>query len=108
MMTTAPSPETSVLTRETGRERDRRLRELAIEVLRSSGYLALRGLRCQVRDGIIFITGVVPSFYLKQVAQTVLLLMLKDAEGLENLVEVRPSGATGGPSPWGSRTSVPV
>ena len=38
--------------------------------LSQSAYHALRELTCQDHEGIITITGTVPSYYLKQVAQT--------------------------------------
>ncbi len=38
-------------------------------VLRTSGYSALTYLRCEVNDGVLTLTGNVPSFYLKQLAQ---------------------------------------
>ncbi len=38
--------------------------------LRGSQYLALRHLTCEVHDGTVALYGRVPSYYLKQVAQT--------------------------------------
>lgn len=52
-------------------ERDALIRKRTIALLRLSGYPALEGLDCQVADGVIELTGIVPSFYLKQVAQAV-------------------------------------
>jgi hypothetical protein len=64
------------------------LRSAALELLRSSGYAALRGLRCEVTETFLTVTGVVPSYYLKQMAQA-LLQPLDGLRGVTNLVEVR-------------------
>jgi hypothetical protein len=53
-------------------------------------------LNCEVRDGRAVLSGVVPSFYLKQLAQA-LLLRLGELQGVSNLLEVR----SGGPAPEG-------
>jgi hypothetical protein len=37
--------------------------------LRASSYLALRLIRCRLKNGTVMLDGRVPSFYLKQVAQ---------------------------------------
>ena len=37
--------------------------------LRRSGYPFLRSVKCEVRDGIAVLSGTVPTFHLKQVAQ---------------------------------------
>ncbi len=71
--------------------RDDRLRTAALGLLRSSGYRPLRCLNCDVRDGRAVLSGVVPSFYLKQLAQA-LLLRLGELQGVKNLLEVLPGG----------------
>ena len=45
----------------------------ARQILGSSGYHALRLLRCEYHEGAVVIHGLVPSFYQKQLAQAVLL-----------------------------------
>lgn len=50
----------------------------AAAVLQESGYSALRSIDCSCEEGILVLSGKVPSFYLKQVAQT---LVSKLAEG---------------------------
>jgi osmotically-inducible protein OsmY len=55
--------------------------------LRSSGYRPLWDLRCQVSDGVVTLSGVVPSYHLKQLAQTVV-LRLHQVRGLRNRAEV--------------------
>jgi hypothetical protein len=65
-----------------------RLRELVIDVLRASDYRPLRQLKCEVIDGVAVLSGVVPTFYLKQMAQ-VLALRVRQLAGVRNLTEVR-------------------
>jgi len=43
-------------------------RRLAEARLEGSGYSALRRLRCECREGVLRLSGSVPSYYLKQVA----------------------------------------
>jgi hypothetical protein len=67
---------------------DDSLRTAAMSLLQSSGYAALRGLRCEVTDSVVIVQGVVPSYFLKQMAQTVI-RRLDGIETVRNLVEVR-------------------
>jgi hypothetical protein len=47
---------------------------LAVErQLRSSGYFPLLRVRCSIQDGVVVLHGSVPSYYMKQQAQTVVL-----------------------------------
>ena len=39
--------------------------------LRRSGYLALRGVTCDISGGALRLHGRLPTYYLKQVAQTI-------------------------------------
>lgn len=52
---------------------ERRIAEAAQNVLRSTGYYQLSLVRCiyQYRGGVLVLEGTVASFYMKQVAQTV-------------------------------------
>jgi hypothetical protein len=52
---------------------DDSLRSAALARLRSSGYAGLRRLRCEVTDAVVTVHGVLPSYYLKQMAQAVIL-----------------------------------
>jgi osmotically-inducible protein OsmY len=55
--------------------------------LERSGYLALRGVGCEVVGGRALLRGRVPSFYLKQMAQA----LVGEVEGVDdvfNLIEV--------------------
>jgi len=49
---------------------DRRLSEQIIHFLRATGYLPLGDLRVFATDGFVILQGRVPSYYLKQVAQS--------------------------------------
>ncbi len=67
--------------------RDEELGCAAQALLRSSPDGPVRTLRCEARQGVVTVSGVVPSFYLKRMAQ-VLLLRLHGLQGVRNLVEV--------------------
>ena len=56
-----------------------------------SPYLPLRLLRCDYHEGVLAIRGRVPTFYLKQLAQTVVSRM-RGVEQVSNRVEVIPPG----------------
>ena len=55
--------------------------------LKSTGYLPLRQLQIEIQDSRIALRGNVPSFYLKQLAQSVIRRFVTGYE-IENLVEV--------------------
>jgi hypothetical protein len=78
----------SQLAPEAPTEADECLAAAAVAQLRSSGHRPLSSLRCEVRHGVIFLSGVLPTYYLKQMAQS-LLLRLEQVRGVRNLVEVR-------------------
>ena len=63
-------------------ERSDLFRNAVIAALRSSGYRLLWNLECEVREDLVILTGALPSFYLKQVAQTI-------AMGIDQVREVR-------------------
>ncbi|MBL8830148.1 MAG: BON domain-containing protein [Planctomycetaceae bacterium] len=56
-----------------------------------SPYLPLRQLRCDYHEGVLSIRGRVPTFYLKQLAQTVV-SRVPGVEQVANRVEVIPPG----------------
>ncbi len=66
------------------------LRTTALKLLQSSGFAALRRLRCEVTEAVVIVHGIVPSYYLKQMAQTAI-LRLDGIRGVRNLVEVLQS-----------------
>ena len=55
--------------------------------LRRSGYPFLRGIKCEVRDGLVVLSGAVPTFHLKQVAQE-LAAHTKGVRQVENRLHV--------------------
>jgi osmotically-inducible protein OsmY len=69
----------------------REIAELVRVKLARSPYRWLRSLSCAVRDGVLTLGGQVPTYYLKQMAQTV----VRDVPGVDeinNEVEVVPPG----------------
>jgi hypothetical protein len=56
--------------------------KMARERLDQSGYHALRALNCSVHCGVAVLSGQVPSFYLKQLAQT----FVRDVSGIAKVV----------------------
>jgi osmotically-inducible protein OsmY len=71
---------------------DRQLQAAATAALSTSQYGPLRTLDCQVAEGVVQISGTVPSFYLKQLAQAAVLHLYPDAH-VRNLVEVSGESA---------------
>lgn len=67
---------------------DGHIRAAAVAALNSAQYSALRNLTCHVVDGTAEITGTVPSYYLKQLAQTAV-AQLPGVLHVRNLVVVR-------------------
>lgn len=45
--------------------------EIAQERLRNSGYRSLRNVDCNLESGVMKLTGRVPSFFMKQIAQEI-------------------------------------
>lgn len=66
------------------------LRETVIQGLRRSGYSPLSNIRVEVADGVVAVLGVVPSFFLKQMAQTII-LKTGQAKGIRNNLQVPQS-----------------
>jgi len=80
MILTAPQSERSDL-----------LHDAVIDALRSSGYRLLGNLECKVCGDLVILTGVLPSFYLKQVAQTIA-MSVDQVREVRNVVEVYLEG----------------
>lgn len=59
----------------------------AQEMLERSNYLALRRLRCECHDGQLVISGRVPTYYLKQVAQSIV-RQVPHVRRIDNQVDV--------------------
>jgi osmotically-inducible protein OsmY len=69
---------------------DDSMRTAAQALFQSSDYVALRRLRCEVTDAVVIVSGILPSYFLKQMAQTVI-QRLEGIQSVLNLVEVRQS-----------------
>jgi hypothetical protein len=70
------------------------VRTAARTALQLSSYAPLRRLRCEVTEAEVIVAGVLPSYYLKQMAQTVL-QRLDGIRTVVNLVEVRAADTVG-------------
>ena len=66
---------------------------LAQQRLQASPYVALRSVKCQFHEGVLVLTGVVPTFYTKQIAQEAL-HTLDHVEVIDNRLVVSSSGRT--------------
>ena len=69
-------------------DQEDRLYLAAITALRSSGYGLLTKLQCESAAGVVTISGAVPSFFLKQLAQEAV-LRLAHVREVRNMVQVR-------------------
>lgn len=65
-----------------------RVLEGAESCLRSNPYLALKNVTCDYREGVLTLRGCLPSYYLKQVAQTAVARVACGAR-IVNEIEVR-------------------
>ncbi len=68
-----------------------RLTRISQQRIKSSKYSAVRSIQCEVREGILYLSGQVSSYYLKQLAQEA----VRSIEGvgrISNCVEVAYSG----------------
>lgn len=75
-----------------------RIGQIAEERLRNSPYAALRTISCQCHDGVLILEGRLPTYYLKQVAQSVMF----DLDGvleIANSIEVVRASRFSIPSP---------
>jgi hypothetical protein len=61
--------------------------EGAESILRSNAYLALKNVTCDLREGVLTLRGCLPSYYLKQVAQTAV-ARVADGVRIVNEIEV--------------------
>jgi osmotically-inducible protein OsmY len=71
---------------------DRRVALLAERQLRDTKYQALTGISCEFHDGVAVLRGTVPTFYLKQVAQSVV-RKLDGVKQIDNRIDVADTGA---------------
>jgi hypothetical protein len=78
------------VSRQTARH-DQNLAAIACGVLRDSDYLAVRRVCCELVDGGLLLSGVVPTYHHKQVAQSLLLAAFDHGVCIENRVLVSDS-----------------
>ena len=52
-----------------GQDRSHKSAEAARDCLRRSSYYPIRSVSCECRQGVLFLRGPLPTFYLKQLAQ---------------------------------------
>ena len=69
-------------TAESGPVRDAAPAELAERIYKASHYRAIRQLACQFEAGVLIISGRVPNYYLKQLAQT----LIRNVDGIGQIV----------------------
>jgi osmotically-inducible protein OsmY len=67
---------------------DKALEALVRNEYLKSPYGAIRAISCHVADGVLTLSGSVPSYYLKQVAQRLALNVLGDLVVLVNQLQV--------------------
>jgi osmotically-inducible protein OsmY len=61
--------------------------EGAESCLRSNSYLALKNVSCEYNEGVLTLRGCLPSYYLKQVAQTAV-ARVDGVQHIRNEIEV--------------------
>lgn len=71
------------------------LRQQAIleSLLQRTGYSGLNGVECRVMECRVVLTGQVPTYYLKQVAQRVIVDHLQSTQSLDNQLTVADVGS---------------
>jgi osmotically-inducible protein OsmY len=72
--------------------------EGAERVLRNNAYLALKNVTCEYREGVLTLRGCLPTYYLKQMAQTAV-AHLKGVRQVVNEIEVVAGGRRLSPCP---------
>jgi hypothetical protein len=70
------------------------IRELAEHQLRANSHLALRSLSCETHEGVLFLRGSLPTYYLKQLAQT-LVADVPGVRAIVNEIDVVPANQQG-------------
>jgi osmotically-inducible protein OsmY len=70
--------------------------ERAESELRRNGYVALKNIACECREGVLTLTGCLPTYYLKQMAQEAV-AHLDGVGRIDNRIEVvSPSSRAAG------------
>jgi hypothetical protein len=80
--------------------------------LRNSSYCELRRIRCKFHEGVFTLRGILPSYYLKQIAQTI---VYKTDKGsiIVNHIEVvdptaQPKRSPSRPGTWDASAEIPA
>ena len=68
-------------------EEEKAIQAMVASRLQHSGYVELRDISCHFHEGVLTLRGCVSSYYMKQLAQT-LVLHLEGVQELNNRVEV--------------------
>ena len=68
-------------------QQDHRIADLARQLLTGSPYASLQRLQCDCQGGVLKISGRLPSFYLKQLAQSCV-RSVDGVHAIDNQVEV--------------------
>jgi osmotically-inducible protein OsmY len=63
------------------------IKDFAERCLRNNPYLALKNVSCDYLDGVLFLRGFLPTYYLKQLAQEVI-GGLEGVERIDNQIQV--------------------
>ena len=58
------------------KRKERTPADVAEAILQGSSYRALRDLKCRYRNGVLVVTGRVPTFFMKQLAQSAVVIEL--------------------------------
>jgi osmotically-inducible protein OsmY len=69
-------------------QQDRAMATQTRAALQTSNYACLRRVSCEACQGVITLSGRVPSFYLKHLAQTIVLGLVSDSGAIDNQLEV--------------------
>jgi hypothetical protein len=64
--------------------------EAAENCLRKNAYLVLRNISCEFREGVLVLRGCLPTYYLKQIAQSAV-LGIAGIDRIDNQIVVRSS-----------------
>jgi hypothetical protein len=72
-------------------DRQASLPAMAERALRSSPYPALKKLSCDSQSGVLVLRGCLPTYYLKQIAQEVVVHLMQGMGRLDNQIQVFPA-----------------
>lgn len=84
---TSPCSGTLLLPVETSK-RDQTIESQARQILRASAYISMQNVSCRIELHVLFLDGTVSSYFLKQIAQTLLRELVRDGLTLVNRIHV--------------------